>query len=75
MTERDRVLEVLRQGAARRRRELGAAAAAAAPGDVVSGLSFTVGDRVFDRVTGEVGVVLGGNRQTFNYQSPERTDG
>jgi hypothetical protein len=75
MSERDRVLEVLRQGAARRARELAAAAAAAAPGDGGLGLSFTPGDRVFDRVTGETGIVIGGNRQTFNAQPSERENG
>ena len=60
--ELQRLREQLRQGREARRRELLAPADPAAADDQI-GLSFTPGARVFDRVTGETGVVLGGKRE------------
>ena len=60
--ELDRLRERLRQHRDTVRREL-LTPAAGAPSDDQIGLSFTPGARVFDRVTGETGVILGGKRE------------
>lgn len=37
--------------------------------------SFTPGDRVFDRETGEEGIVVAGTTETVLIPTPERADG
>lgn len=56
----DRVRERLRQSAAARNRALQDGLTAAPCAEARMGCSFTPGARVFDRVTGAEGVVLGG---------------
>lgn len=63
MTELRRVVDLLRQGRETRLRDLAPAASSAPAGVDAIGMTFRPGDRVFDRVTGEQGVVLGGERQ------------
>lgn len=75
MTELARVVGLLRQGREARRRELAPAAGAPAPGADLFGQTFAQGDRVFDRVTGETGVVIGGQRENLISQPAERANG
>lgn len=70
MSDVPRVVRLLREGRDRRAREL-APAPGAPIGAGAIGLSFQPGDRVFDRVTGETGVVLGGQRENIITESAE----
>jgi len=38
------------------------------------GCTYTAGVRVFDRVSGQEGTVLGARRETVNVSTPERDD-
>lgn len=71
MSELARVVDLLRQGREARRRELAPSGAIAPPDSDAIGLKFRPGERVFDRVSGETGVVLGGNRENIIDQSSE----
>jgi len=58
-----RVRERVRQSHAARVRELAAGAVTPECAEGRLGCAFRIGDRVFDRVSGEEGVVIGGTRE------------
>lgn len=72
MSELDRVRERVRQNRAAHARTLGIGAGDALTPEARLGSSFRTGDRVFDTVTGEEGVVIGGARETIIVATPER---
>jgi hypothetical protein len=75
MSQLDRVLERVRQN---RTRELGTPdrnSTTVSTPEARIGLRFTPGSRVFDRHTGEEGVVIGGSRENVIVAAPERADG
>ncbi len=75
MSELDRALERVRQGREQRRRELAGAGARPLSAEDRLGSAFTPGARVFDRVTGQEGEVLGGTTENVVVQPPERAKG
>jgi hypothetical protein len=66
-------LERLRQARAQRRAADSSTLRAATSREAALGLSFTPGMRVFDRVTGEEGIVDGGTVENLVRPAPDRT--
>lgn len=75
MGELDRLRERVRQTRTVLERQLNRYTGTPACPESALGCTFLPGDRVFDRVTGEEGVVLGGQRETLVVSAPGRSDG
>lgn len=75
MSDIARIRERLRQARAVRAREvLGTHPKAECPEGRI-GCRYEPGTRVFDRVTGEEGEVIGGTRENVVLAAPDRSDG
>lgn len=68
----DRELERMRQSRAARAAELAGAARGAGSPEQRLGLALAPGARVFDPITGQEGVVLGGSRENVVVPTPPR---
>lgn len=75
MNDLDRALERIRQGRQARTRELAASLARSGASGEQSGAPFSPGARVFDRVTGLEGEIIGGSVETVLIQPAERAEG
>lgn len=72
VTDLARVRERVRQSRAALTRELGIGAQAPACVEGRIGCAFRIGDRVFDRESGEMGVVVAGTRENIVVPTPRR---
>lgn len=70
----DRIVNRVRENRTARERDLLGERAAALCPEGRMGCSHTPGARVFDRVSGQEGTVLGGTRENVLVSTPQRTD-
>jgi hypothetical protein len=70
----DKLVERLRQSRTARDRELLESAGSPLCPEGRMGCTYTAGVRVFDRVSGQEGTVLGARRETVVVSTPERDD-
>jgi hypothetical protein len=70
-----RLLDRGRQNRAARQAAIAARRAPADSGDAFGAAGIVQGTRVFDRVTGQEGTVIGGTRENLVVSAPERADG
>lgn len=75
MNELDRVRERVRQSRTERLAAIGRYAGSPASAEQQLGMRFRPGARVFDRVTGQEGEVVGGTIENIVVAAPERQDG
>lgn len=71
MSSLSRVMERVRQNRTEQRAAIGRNDASSASAEVRIGLRFAPGARVFDRRSGEEGIVLGGTRESLITPAPE----